>query len=137
MRHSTTRSLWERKDVIVVASVSCIYGLGVPERYLSAAISLSVGMQKDRHQLLKELVHIHYQRNDMVIERARFRARGDVLEIFPSYEQRVIRVEFFGDEIERIAVVNPVTGEIEDLPQSMKITPRNTMSRKKKRPSVP
>jgi len=123
LRHSTTRSLWERKDVIVVASVSCIYGLGVPERYLAAAIELTVGMTKDRHQLLKELVHIYYQRNDMVIERARFRARGDVLEIYPSYEERVIRVEFFGDEIERLAVVNPVTGEIEELPQVVRIYP--------------
>lgn len=123
LRHSTTRSLWERKDVIVVASVSCIYGLGVPERYLSAAIELKVGMQKDRHQLLKELVRIYYQRNDMVVERSRFRARGDVLEVFPSYEERVIRVEFFGDEVERLAVVNPVTGEIEELPQAIKIYP--------------
>jgi len=123
LRHSTTRSLYERKDVIVVASVSCIYGLGVPERYLAAAIGLSVGQSKDRHQLLKDLVHIYYQRNDMVIERARFRARGDVLEIYPSYEERVIRVEFFGDEIERLAVVNPVTGEIEELPSSVRIYP--------------
>jgi excinuclease ABC subunit B len=123
LRHSTTRSLWERKDVIVVASVSCIYGLGVPERYLAAAIELTVGQTKDRHQLLKELVHIYYQRNDMVIERARFRARGDVLEIFPSYEERIIRVEFFGDEIERLAIVNHVTGEIEELPQVVRIYP--------------
>jgi excinuclease ABC subunit B len=123
LRHSTTRSLWERKDVIVVASVSCIYGLGVPERYLAAAIELKVGQTKDRHQLLKELVHIYYQRNDMVIERARFRARGDVLEIYPSYEERIIRVEFFGDEIERLAIVNHVTGEIEELPQVVRIYP--------------
>lgn len=123
LRHSTTRSLWESKDVIVVASVSCIYGLGVPERYLSAAISLSVGQTIDRHDLLRELVRIYYQRNDMVVERSRFRARGDVLEIYPSYEERVIRVEFFGDEIERLAVVNPVTGEIEELPRAVKIYP--------------
>ncbi|HEY9776977.1 MAG TPA: excinuclease ABC subunit UvrB [Planktothrix sp.] len=123
LRHSTTRSLWESKKVIVVASVSCIYGLGVPERYLAAAIELSVGMQKDRAKLLKELVHIYYQRNDMVIERSRFRARGDVLEVYPSYEERVIRIEFFGDEIERLAIVNPVTGEIEELPQLVRIYP--------------
>jgi excinuclease ABC subunit B len=123
LRHSTTRSLWERKDVIVVASVSCIYGLGVPERYLSSAIQLTVGQQKDRHELLKELVRIHYQRNDMVVERSRFRARGDVLEVYPSYEERVIRIEFFGDEIERLAIVNPVTGEIEELPSNIKIYP--------------
>ena len=123
LRHSTTRSLWERDDVVVVSSVSCIYGLGVPERYLAAAITIEVGQQKDRQELLKDLVRIHYARNDMVIERARFRARGDVLEIYPSYEERVIRVEFFGDEIERIAVVNPVTGEIEELPELVRIYP--------------
>lgn len=123
LRHSTTRSLWERKDVIVVASVSCIYGLGVPERYLSAAISLAVGQQIERNKLLRLLVGIHYERNDMVIERSRFRARGDVVEVFPSYEERVVRVEFFGDEIERIAIVNPVTGEIEALTNDLKIYP--------------
>jgi len=123
LRHSTTRSLWEREDVIVVASVSCIYGLGVPERYLSAAIEVQLGQTKDRHELLKELVGIHYQRNDMVVERARFRARGDVLEVYPSYEERIIRIEFFGDEIERLAIINPVTGEIEDLPSLVRIYP--------------
>lgn len=123
LRHSTTRSLWEREDVVVVGSVSCIYGLGVPERYLAAAIQLEVGQVKERQELLKDLVRIHYARNDMVIERARFRARGDVLEVYPSYEERVIRVEFFGDEIERLAVVNPVTGEIEDLPSLVRIYP--------------
>jgi excinuclease ABC subunit B len=123
LRHSTTRSLWERQDVIVVGSVSCIYGLGVPERYLAAAIQLEVGQVKDRQELLKDLVRIHYARNDMVVERARFRARGDVLEVYPSYEERVIRVEFFGDEIERLAVVNPVTGEIEELPNLVRIYP--------------
>ncbi|MBZ0185357.1 MAG: excinuclease ABC subunit UvrB [Candidatus Obscuribacterales bacterium] len=123
LRHSTTRSLWERDDVIVVASVSCIYGLGVPERYLSAAISLSTGDEIDRHQLLKNLVQIHYDRNDMVVERAKFRARGEIVEVYPSYEERVIRIEFFGDEIERMAILNPVTGEVEELPQQIKIYP--------------
>jgi excinuclease ABC subunit B len=123
LRHSTTRSLWERNDVIVVASVSCIYGLGVPERYLAAAIDLAVGQTLDRNTLLRDLVGVYYERNDMVIERSRFRARGDVVEIYPSYEERIVRVEFFGDEIERLVVVNPVTGEIEELPQSVKIYP--------------
>lgn len=123
LRHSTTRSLWERNDVIVVASISCIYGLGVPERYLSAAIVLSVGQQIDRHEFLKALVNIHYDRNDLVVERSRFRARGDVVEVYPSYEERILRVEFFGDEIERLAIVNPVTGEIEELPKELKIYP--------------
>jgi excinuclease ABC subunit B len=123
LRHSTTRSIWERDDVIVVGSVSCIYGLGVPERYLSAAIEIRKGQVFDRHDFLRALVHIHYDRNDIVVERGRFRARGDVVEVYPAYEERVIRVEFFGDEIERIAVVNPVTGEIEELPEMIRIYP--------------
>lgn len=123
LRHSTTRSLWEREDVIVVASVSCIYGLGVPERYLSCAIDLKVGDTLERNVLLRSLVDIYYERNDMVIERARFRARGEVVEIFPAYEERIVRVEFFGDDIERLSVVNPVTGEIEELVQEIKIYP--------------
>ena len=123
LRHSTTRSLWERNDVVVVASVSCIYGLGVPERYLSAAIELKIGQTLDRNKFLRDLVGIHFERNDTVIERARFRARGDVVEVYPAYEERIIRIEFFGDEIERITVVNPVTGEIEELPQEIKIYP--------------
>lgn len=123
LRHSTTRSLWERDDVIVVASVSCIYGLGVPERYLSAAVELKVGQTIERNVLLRALVDIHYERNDMVVERARFRARGEVVEIYPAYEERVVRVEYFGDEIERISIVNPVTGEIEEVVDTVKIYP--------------
>lgn len=123
LRHSTTRSLWERNDVVVVGSVSCIYGLGVPERYLSAAIELKLGQIIDRHELLTALVNIHYARNDMVVERSRFRARGDVIEIYPSYEERILRVELFGDEIERLAIVNPVTGEIEELADIARIYP--------------
>ena len=123
LRHSTTRSLWERQDVIVVASVSCIYGLGVPERYLSAAVEITVGDQIDRNNLLRSLVDIYYQRNDMVVERARFRARGDIVEIYPAYEERVIRVEFFGDEIERLSIVNPTTGEIEEVVNTVRIYP--------------
>ncbi|MDR3612516.1 MAG: excinuclease ABC subunit UvrB [Candidatus Obscuribacterales bacterium] len=123
LRHSTTRSLWERDDVVVVSSISCIYGLGVPERYLSAAIELQIGQTKDRQEFLKELVKIYYQRNDIVVERARFRARGEVVEVYPAYEERIIRIEFFGDEIERIAIVNPVSGEIEELPDMVRIYP--------------
>jgi excinuclease ABC subunit B len=123
LRHSTTRSLWERDDVVVVSSISCIYGLGVPERYLSAAIQLEIGQTKDRQEFLKELVKIYYQRNDIVVERARFRARGEVVEVYPAYEERIIRIEFFGDEIERIAIVNPVSGEIEELPDMVRIYP--------------
>lgn len=123
LRHSTTRSLWEHDDVIVVASVSCIYGLGVPERYLSHAIKLERGQTMDRQELLKALVRIHYDRNDLVVERARFRARGEVVEVFPAYEERIVRIEFFGDEIERLAIVNPVTGEIESLLDEINIYP--------------
>ncbi|HEY9789598.1 MAG TPA: excinuclease ABC subunit UvrB [Candidatus Obscuribacterales bacterium] len=123
LRHSTTRSLWERNDVIVVASVSCIYGLGVPERYLSAAIELEVGQEFERSKLLKGLVGIFYERNDIVLERARFRVRGDVIEVYPAYEERIIRIEMFGDEIERLTIVNPVTGEIEELPNMVRIYP--------------
>lgn len=123
LRHSATRSLWERDDVVVVASVSCIYGLGVPERYLSAAVDLKLGDTIERNQLLRKFVDIHYERNDMVVERARFRARGDVVEIYPAYEERIVRIELFGDEIERLAVINPTTGEIEDLAQEIKIYP--------------
>jgi excinuclease ABC subunit B len=123
LRHSATRSLWENDDVIVVASISCIYGLGVPERYLSAAIDLAKGQRIERQDILKALVNIHYERNDLVVERGRFRARGEIVEIYPAYEERVIRVEMFGDEIERIAIMNPVTGEIEELPESVRIYP--------------
>ncbi len=123
LRHSATRSLWERDDVIVVGSVSVIYGLGVPERYLSAAVKIAVGQSLDRNIFLKALVKIHYERNELVVERSRFRARGDVVEVFPSYEERIIRVEFFGDEIEKIAAVNPVTGEIEELLEEIAIYP--------------
>ncbi|MBP9092691.1 excinuclease ABC subunit UvrB [bacterium] len=123
LRHSTTRSLWERDDVVVVGSVSVIYGLGLPERYLAAALDLTVGQEVDRQDVLRQLVHIHYDRNDMVVERGRFRARGEILEVFPSYEERIVKVEFFGDEIERIALVNPVTGEIEETKECIKIYP--------------
>ena len=123
LRHSTTRSLWERKDVIVVGSVSVIYGLGVPERYLAAALELKKGQEYDRTDVLRKLVSIHYGRNDVVVERTKFRARGEILEVFPSYEDRVVRCEFFGDEIERISIVNPVTGEIEELLDEVKIYP--------------
>lgn len=123
LRHATTRNLWERDDVIVVASVSCIYGLGVPERYLSAALDLAVGMEIDRAQFLRDLVGIYYERNDMVVERSRFRARGDVIEVYPAYEERIVRVELFGDEVERLCLINPTTGEVEEMPTEVRIYP--------------
>lgn len=112
LRHSATRSLFERRDVIVVASISCIYGLGMPAEYLKAAIPLQVGKEIDQRELLRELVSIQYTRNDVELTRGRFRLKGDVLEITPAYEDRIIRVEFFGDEIEAIRYIDPVTGEV-------------------------
>ncbi len=112
LRHSATRSLFERKDVIVVASISCIYGLGMPEEYLKASIPLRVGTTYDPRELLKDLTAVQYERNDLELGRGKFRVRGDILEIGPAYEDRIIRVEFFGDEIEAIRYVDPITGEI-------------------------
>jgi excinuclease ABC subunit B len=112
LRHSATRSLFERKDVIVVASVSCIYGLGIPEEYLKASIPLGVGVEYDQRELLRSLTNVQYERNDIEMGRGKFRVKGDILEIGPAYEDRTIRIEFFGDEIEAIRYVDPVTGEI-------------------------
>jgi excinuclease ABC subunit B len=110
LRHSATRSLFERRDVIVVASISCIYGLGIPSEYLKASIPLQVGMEVNQRQVLRDLAVIQYTRNDLDLGRGRFRVKGDVLEIGPAYEDRIIRVEFFGDEIDAIRYVDPVTG---------------------------
>ena len=123
LRHSATRSLFERKDVIVVASISCIYGLGMPTEYLKASVPLIVGKEMDQRQLLKELVTIQYSRNDLELQRGKFRVKGDVLEIVPAYEDRVIRVEFFGDEIDAIRYLDPVTGEILNSLKSINIYP--------------
>lgn len=113
LRHSATAALFERRDVIIVASVSCIYGLGDPEDYTDLMLSLRPGMQKDRDEVIRKLVDIQYERNEIDFRRGKFRARGDVLEIFPpDSSERVLRVEFFGDEIERISEVNYLTGEI-------------------------
>jgi excinuclease ABC subunit B len=113
LRHSATSSLFERRDVLVVASVSCIYGLGSPEEYGSHVLSLRTGMEKDRDQLLRELVDVQYARNDINFQRGTFRVRGDSVEVIPaSREEHCIRVEFFGDEIDRIREVDALTGEI-------------------------
>jgi excinuclease ABC subunit B len=123
LRHSATRSLFERRDVIVVASISCIYGLGMPAEYLKAAIKLEIGMEVDQRQVLRELTSVQYSRNDVEMGRGKFRVRGDVLEIGPAYEDRIIRIEFFGDEIDAIRYIDPVTGEILSSLEKVNIYP--------------
>ena len=113
LRHSATSALFERNDVIIVASVSCIYGLGSPEEYREMVVSIRKGMELERNQLLRKLVDIQYQRNDVNFTRGTFRVRGDVVEIFPaSRDGQCIRVEFFGDEIDRIREIDALTGEV-------------------------
>ena len=123
LRHSATRSLFERKDVIVVASISCIYGLGIPSEYLKAAVKFQVGETLDLRGSLRELVNNQYSRNDIEISRGRFRVRGDVLEIGPAYEDRLVRIELFGDEVEAIRYVDPTSGEILQSLESINIYP--------------
>ncbi len=124
LRHSATAALFERRDVIIVASVSCIYGLGDPEEYSSLCVSLRPGMVRDRDDVLRKLVDLQYNRNDMVLERGTFRVRGDVLEIVPvSEETKGYRVEFFGDEIDRIVEVDILTGEVLSICKHIMIFP--------------
>ncbi len=124
LRHSATTALAERKDVIIVASVSCIYSLGSPEEYRSMVVSIRKGMEKPREQLLQELIAIQYERNDISFERNKVRVRGDVVEIFPSNAtDTAVRVEYFGDEIDRICEINVVTGEILATLQHVAIFP--------------
>ena len=112
LRHSATNSLLTRRDVIVVSTVSCIYGLGTPQEYVDRMLRLRVGQELDRDGVLRRLVEIQYTRNDLAFTRGTFRVRGDTLEIFPVYEEHAVRVEFFGDEIERLMTLHPVTGEV-------------------------
>jgi excinuclease ABC subunit B len=123
LRHSATSALLTRRDVIIVASVSAIYGLGSPEEYREQMLFLRVGEEYDRDQMLRKLVDIHYQRNDLNFVRGRFRVRGDTLEVFPAYEERAMRIELFGDEVERILVLDPVTGEVVGERQELFIFP--------------
>ncbi|OWY67505.1 excinuclease ABC subunit B [cyanobacterium TDX16] len=123
LRHSATRSLFERRDAIVVASISCIYGLGMPAEYLRASIPLQVGMEVNQREILRSLASVQYNRNDVEMGRGKFRVRGDVLEIGPAYEDRIVRVEFFGDEIDAIRYVDPVTGEILQSLEALNIYP--------------
>ncbi len=123
LRHSATRSLFERRDVIVVASISCIYGLGIPSEYLKAAVPFKVGENLDLRGSLRELVNNQYNRNDTEAGRGRFRVKGDVLEIGPAYDDRLVRVELFGDEVEAIRYVDPTTGEILQSLEAISIYP--------------
>jgi excinuclease ABC subunit B len=133
LRHSATSSLSERRDVIIVSSVSCIYSLGDPVDYRDLVISLRPGMMRDRDEIIKKLVEIQYQRNDINFIRNKFRVRGDVLEVFPAYSgDTAVRIEFFGDEIERITEINTLTGEVKGMlthvaiyPASLYIVPRD------------
>ncbi len=112
LRHSATNSLLTRRDVVVVASVSCIYGLGTPQEYVDRMTRLKVGMQLDRDDLLRKFVQMQYTRNDLAFARGTFRVRGDTVEIIPMYEELAVRIEFFGDEVERIQTLHPLTGEV-------------------------
>jgi len=112
LRHSATMSLLTRRDVIVVASVSCIYGLGTPQEYIDRMVRLRVGDEIERDTLLRRLVDVQYARNDVAFTRGTFRVRGDTVEVFPVYEELAVRVEMFGDEIERLTYLHPLTGEI-------------------------
>lgn len=123
LRHAATRAISERRDTIIVASVSCIYGLGEPEEYYSFILGLKKGELYPRHDLLKRLVDMQYQRNDFELGRGKFRLRGDTLEIVPSYEDLALRLEFFGDELELITEVDPLTGEVVAYPEEVDIYP--------------
>ena len=137
LRHAATRALFERRDVIIVASVSCIYGLGSPEAYHGMLLFIETGMQIDREHVLQKLVHIQYKRNDLDFQRGTFRARGDTIDIVPVYERdEAIRIEFFGDAIERISAFDPLTQkhirEIDRIgiyPASHYVTPKETLDR--------
>jgi excinuclease ABC subunit B len=111
LRHAATSALLTRKDVIVVASVSCIYGLGSPEEYRGHYLVLNQGEERDQRSILRQLVDMNYERNDMNLTRGKFRVLGDTIEIHPAYDETAVRVELFGDEIEQITVVDPLTGE--------------------------
>ncbi len=123
LRHNTTRSLYERDDVIVISSVSCIYGLGLPENYFKGSTEINVGDEIDRDDLLKYFVSVRYERNDLELKCSTFRVRGDIVEIMPAYEKIITRFYFFGDEVEKIVKIDNVSGEIIETPQSVVIYP--------------
>jgi excinuclease ABC subunit B len=123
LRHSATSALLSRRDVIIVASVSAIYGLGSPETYATQLLTLSVGEERDQRSILSRLVDLQYERNDFGFTRNKFRVRGDTIEIFPAYEERAVRISLFGDEVERIAAVDPLTGEVVEELETLVLFP--------------
>src|SRR6187431_2164770 len=123
LRHSATHNLLSRRDVVVVASVSCIYGLGTPQSYLDRSIQLDVGVEVPRDALLRLLVDVQYNRNDLSFTRGSFRVRGDTVEIIPSYEELAVRIEFFGDEVEALYYLHPLTGDVVRQVDSLRIFP--------------
>ena len=123
LRHSATSNLLSRRDVVVVSSVSCIYGLGTPQSYLDRSIPLRVGEEVDRDQFLRLLVDVQYTRNDVAFTRGTFRVKGDVVDIIPAYEEVGVRVEFFGDEIDSLHTIHPLTGEVIDTHDQLRIFP--------------
>ena len=128
LRLSATTSLLTRRDVLIVASVSCIYGLGDPSDYFNLVAEVKVGEIRNRSQLVRQLVDMQYERNDLDLSRAKFRIRGDVLELVPAYEEAAVRVQFFGDEVERIVQLDPLTGEVlADLPQVASTRPTTSL----------
>src|SRR3954453_7056784 len=123
LRHSTTNSLLTRRDVVVVSTVSCIYGLGTPEEYLKSSVQLRVGEEHDRDRMLRRFVDMQDARNDVAFTRGTFRVRGDTVEIFPVYEEHPVRIEMFGDEVERLMTLHPVTGEILTVDEELRVFP--------------
>ena len=123
LRHRATMSLFERRDVIIVASVSCIYGLGTPANYLEGSIEIKSGQNIDRDKVLKRFIEIKYERNDMALSRGKFRARGDTVEVLPIYEKNIFRIEFDGDTVSKINEIDPVTGEVDAKKDSIRIFP--------------
>jgi excinuclease ABC subunit B len=123
LRHSATQAVLERRDVIIVASVSCIYGLGAPEEYARIILKFERGKEYDRDDMLRRLVDMQFTRNDIVLTRSTFRVRGDVLELQPADEEVVVRVEFFGDEVEKITIVDPLTGEVQSVKDEITVFP--------------
>src|SRR3954451_17392061 len=120
LRHSATSALLTRRDCIVVASVSCIYGMGNPEEYRGNLVELHTGVEYDQRSILRKLVDLQYDRNDMTLGRGKFRVRGDTVEIHPAYEETVLRIEMFGDTVDRLSIVDPLTGEhLRDLSETM------------------